>query len=81
MLTLATGRPDVIGGYDIVKNRPKPRKNALPAGTVLYVKVPEEKVDAFVATGRLNILTHDRKQEGFGLYTIGTAKMIHEEEL
>lgn len=81
VLTLATGRPDVIGGYDIVKNRPKPRKNALPAGTVLYVKVPEEKVDAFVATGRLNVLTHDRKQEGFGLYTIGTAKMIHEEEL
>ena len=79
VLTIATGRPDVIGGYDIVKNRPKPRKNALPAGTVVYVKVPEEKVDTFVSTGSINMLTDDLKPEGYGLYTIGVSELIEEE--
>lgn len=79
VLTVATGRPEVIGGFDIVKNRPKPRKNALPAGTVIYVKIPEEKVEEFVSIGHLNTLTDDRKPEGYGLYTIGVSELIEEE--
>ena len=39
LLTAAVGRPLVIGGWDMKKNRPKPRKLAVPAGSVLVVKV------------------------------------------
>lgn len=70
VLTLATVRPTVIGGYDIVKNRPKTRKNVIAAGTVVYVKVPKENVSAFVEAMKLHILTDDRVREGYGLCTV-----------
>ena len=44
----AIGRPVLIGGWDLAHRRPKPRQRAIPAGSVLYLEVPAEKVHQFI---------------------------------
>lgn len=75
VLTIATDRPEVIGGFDMVKKRPKTRKNVIVAGTVIYVKVPESKVSSLMETTQLYILTDDRIREGYGLCTLTFGKV------
>ncbi|PWA13087.1 type III-B CRISPR module-associated protein Cmr3 [Pueribacillus theae] len=78
VITIATDRPEVIGGFDIVKKRPKPRKNVISEGTVIYVKVPEDKVSLLIETAQLHILTDDRNREGYGLCTLTSGKINYE---
>lgn len=69
LLTAAIGRPNLIGGWDIARNRPKRRKWAVPAGSTLYVEVDKEDAEAFVRAifeKRINDDTALEK-EGYGL--------------
>lgn len=75
VITIATGRPIVIGGFDLVRKRPKPRQNSLPAGTVIYVKVPSNQVDELVKIGALGVLTDKLNKEGYGLFTLGVSEI------
>ncbi len=40
----ALGRPLTIGGWDIVRNRPRPARKAVPAGSVYFFEVAEGEI-------------------------------------
>lgn len=73
LLAVATSRPVVVGGWDIVRNRPKKRMNAVPAGTVLYVQVKKDDVDRFVDGILGKQLTDQCSHEGYGFAVCGAA--------
>lgn len=75
LLAVATSRPTVIGGWDIVNNRPKPRMNAVPAGTTLYVQVKEQDVERFVEQIFNEQLTDFNHHEGYGFAVCGASKI------
>lgn len=72
LLTAAVGRPLVIGGWDMKKNRPKRRQYAVPAGSVLIVKVKKEQAEQLVRTIHSKKLTDDLEHEGYGCAVCGT---------
>ncbi|AEH47997.1 type III-B CRISPR module-associated protein Cmr3 [Parageobacillus thermoglucosidasius] len=78
-LTAAIGRPELYGGWDIVRHRPKPRKWMVPAGSVIYVEVEEEDISKllFVANGMH--FTDEGAEEGFGFAVIASASKSEEE--
>lgn len=67
LLTACLGRPLVVGGWDMKKNQPKPRKYAVPAGSVLYIKVKPEQAEELVDNLYLGQLTDALNHEGYGL--------------
>ncbi|MBE3551068.1 MAG: hypothetical protein IMX03_07590 [Brockia lithotrophica] len=71
VLAVATGRPLLVGGWDIVRNRPKPRLPAVPAGTVLVVRVPEGQARMLAKAVCAAALTDDLSWEGYGFVTVG----------
>lgn len=71
VLAAATGRPLLVGGWDIVRNRPKPRLPAVPAGTVLVVRVPKGQARMLTKAVRAAALTDDLSWEGYGFVTLG----------
>jgi CRISPR-associated protein Cmr3 len=62
----AVGRPEVYGGWDIARHRPKARKNLAVAGTVIYVKVRPEQIDEFIRLADGFTLTDELAQQGYG---------------
>ncbi|WP_185806841.1 type III-B CRISPR module-associated protein Cmr3 [Bacillus sp. HMF5848] len=78
LLTIAVSRPMTIGGWDIKKQRPKKRKHAVSAGTVLYVRVQKEQAEQFVNTVFSMRLTDDLAHEGYGYTVCGSYKMKEE---
>lgn len=78
LITWATVRPELYGGWDIVKHRPKPRKWMLPAGTVIYVKIREKDIPPIVALADGFTLFADQGEcggmEGFGFAVIAGIK-------
>ncbi len=71
VLAAAIGRPLIEGGWDIVRNRPKPRFHAVPAGSVLYVKVASGDADNLVASIHETNFTDSSAQEGYGFAVVG----------
>lgn len=71
LLTAALGKYQLVGGWDIMANRPKPMYRAVPAGTVYYLKLvagePEDVLELF----HYHNLADIRDQEGFGLAYVG----------
>lgn len=76
-ITWVTARPELYGGWDIVKHRPKPRKWMLPAGTVIYVKIREEDISHILALAN-GFTLFDQEEcggmEGFGFAAIAGIK-------
>ncbi|WP_044893105.1 type III-B CRISPR module-associated Cmr3 family protein [Bacillus alveayuensis] len=70
LLTAAMGRPELYGGWDIVRNRPKTRKFMVPAGTVLYVEVDKDQLEDLLSLANGIMLTDEGEQEGFGFAII-----------
>lgn len=66
LLTAAIGRPHLIGGWDIAAKRPKHRRPAIPAGSVLYVKVAKEQAETFVHVVHRQNWTDELAHEGYG---------------
>ncbi|MED3763924.1 MULTISPECIES: type III-B CRISPR module-associated Cmr3 family protein [Ureibacillus] len=66
----AVGRPEVFGGWDIVRNRPKQRQWMVPAGTVVYVRIDEEKISKLMNLANGFHFSDDLIQEGFGFSII-----------
>lgn len=71
LLTAAIGRPLLVGGWDIVANRPKPRRPAVPAGSVLYVEVKPEEAHAFVKAVHGRKWSDESAHEGYGYAVCG----------
>ncbi|UNC93167.1 type III-B CRISPR module-associated protein Cmr3 [Candidatus Contubernalis alkaliaceticus] len=76
VLTASIKRPVTIGGWDIARVRPKERVNAVPEGSVLYVKVQREQVEMFVEKTINGILTDELAHEGYGLTVCGSYPVV-----
>ena len=75
LITAAVGKPIAIGGWDMKKNMPKPTRQAVPAGSVYYFKIPDEScVDAIVNTFHYKNISDCQAAEGFGLCFVGVAE-------
>ena len=75
MRTAAVGKPIAIGGWDMKKNMPKPTRQAIPAGSVYYFKVPNQTcVDTIVKTFHYKNISDYQAAEGFGLCFVGIAE-------
>ncbi|MEZ0348117.1 MAG: type III-B CRISPR module-associated protein Cmr3 [Thermus sp.] len=71
------GRPVVVSGFDLAKERPKPSRRAVPAGSVYFLRLPEAwgegEVRAFAERVWMQNLSEedqDRK-DGYGLAALG----------
>ncbi|BBB93486.1 type III-B CRISPR module-associated Cmr3 family protein [Methylomusa anaerophila] len=77
-ITWATARPELYGGWDIVRHRPKPRQWMMPAGTVIYVKIRENDISPILALADGFTLFADQEEcsgmEGFGFAVIAGIK-------
>ncbi|MEW5323558.1 type III-B CRISPR module-associated Cmr3 family protein [Geobacillus thermoleovorans] len=79
-IAAAIGRPELYGGWDIVRHRPKPRKWMVPAGSVIYVKIERDNDLPLVLSALDGIhLTDEGAEEGFGLAIITSANESEEE--
>lgn len=82
LMTVALGKSDWIGGFDMKENKPKDMYRAVPAGSVYYLKA-NSKEDAkqlyHALNERQSILDDDEisqnfTKQGYGLFYIGTLK-------
>jgi CRISPR-associated protein Cmr3 len=78
-LTAAIGRPELYGGWDIVRHRPKPRKWMVPAGSVIYVEVEEGDISKLLSVANGMHFTDEGAEEGFGFAVIASASKNEEE--
>ena len=73
--TAAVGKFIAIGGWDMKQNAPKPTRQAVPAGSVYYFKIPDDIcVDTIVKTFHYKNISDYQAKEGFGLCFVGVAK-------
>jgi CRISPR-associated protein Cmr3 len=71
---MATGKPYMLGGFDMAQRSPKPMLKVAPAGSVFYFKT-EEPVDLSLFQGVAlsdNINNTDYAKQGFGIAFMGT---------
>lgn len=82
LLAGASGKPEYIGGFDLKKVAPKPMFKAIPAGTVFYVEIEDEKKAAGIIEklheGSIynlapqgDVYQESFQNQGFGLTYIG----------
>jgi CRISPR-associated protein Cmr3 len=71
VLAAAIGRPLLEGGWDIVRRRPKPRCNAVPPGSVLYVEVRPGSARNLVDAVHEANFSDRLAQEGYGFALVG----------
>jgi len=72
MIGAALGRPAGIGGFDLVKGRPKMMEKGVPAGSVYFFEMTESNVDKLFDRLWLQPVSDERQHEGFGISMIGT---------
>ena len=65
------GRPVGIGGYDFVKNMPKPMYKAVPAGSVYFFEIEDGNPENLFEKLWLKSISDKKSQEGFGITLIG----------
>jgi len=75
VLSVAAGRPVLIGGWDIVKGRPKRRYPAYPAGSVFYLEVERGKAADLVRWVADNNISDVLDYEGYGWAVVGPASL------
>ena len=71
LITACIGKPIGIGGFDLVKGRPKDMKKAVPAGSVYYLELKSGSVDELLSGIWLKSISDEKAQEGFGITLIG----------
>lgn len=69
-LAWTVGRPELFGGWDIVRNRAKQRQWMVPAGTVVYIRAAKEQISEMMSLANGFHFTDDLAQEGFGFSII-----------
>ncbi|MBI5192711.1 MAG: type III-B CRISPR module-associated protein Cmr3 [Nitrospirae bacterium] len=71
LISACIGKPIGIGGFDLVKGRPKDMKKAVPAGSVYYFELNGSSVDELFNGIWLKSISDEKVREGFGLSLIG----------
>lgn len=80
LIAAAVGRAVGIGGWDIVSNRSKPMRRAVPAGSVYYFEcTAEPKASLLEPNGFLHIGEEQFTKQGLGQAIIGTWNYIGEQ--
>lgn len=73
ILAEAMGRPILLGGWDMARNAPKARSQAVPAGTVLYLKVARGLAEKLITALKDAVLSDELGHEGYGWAVCGAA--------
>ncbi|MFA6808279.1 MAG: type III-B CRISPR module-associated Cmr3 family protein [Eubacteriales bacterium] len=76
----AIGRPILLGGWDIARNAPKTRSQAVPAGSVLYLKVAKGQSSKLVLALKDAVLSDELGHEGYGWAVCGAGNEKNNEE-
>jgi len=71
LLTAAVGKYSCIGGWDLVKKRPKPMFKAIPAGSVYYFELLEGKWEDVIDQFHFQKHTDFYEKEGYGMTMVG----------
>jgi len=74
--TVANDNPEYIGGWDMVKRKPKPMRKAYPAGTVFYLKFKNKNSIKEFKQKFNNNKIGEKTKEGFGQFFLGNQKKI-----
>lgn len=74
VLAVASGRPLLIRGWDIVKNRPKKGYPAYPAGTVFYLEIPRGRALDLIEWLNENNVSDFLDYEGYGWAVLGPTR-------
>lgn len=71
LLAAAVGKYLPIGGFDMKKNRPKPMRRAVPAGSVYYFQLFEGDRSQLAAAFHNKSISDINPEQGFGLSFLG----------
>ncbi|HWP91855.1 MAG TPA: type III-B CRISPR module-associated protein Cmr3 [Thermodesulfobacteriota bacterium] len=71
LISACVGKPVSVGGFDIVENRPKPMKKAVPAGSVYFFELLEGNVDELFKAFQFKSISDEKQKEGFGITLVG----------
>lgn len=69
LISAVVGKPVAIGGFDMAKNRPKPMHQAVPAGSVYYIK--SNRAKELVKSLHGKAISETMPQQGFGIAYCG----------
>lgn len=72
VIAQASDRPLLVGGWDIAGNKPKTRIQALPAGTVFYLRVDSDKAEYLFDWLNKNPISDELNHEGYGWAVCGS---------
>lgn len=75
LVSMALGRPDLISGWDVVRNQPKPLYHYVPAGSVYYFEnatTPTMPFTETVPDASFEGNKLDAGRVGFGAFAVGT---------
>lgn len=70
LIAAAIGKPVHIGGFDMVKRKPKPMYKAVPAGSVYYYHT-KESPDVILEKLQGKSISDLLKEQGFGIAYVG----------
>lgn len=76
LVACAIGRSVSIGGWDMAKNKPKPMRKAVPAGSVYYFRLEnEDYTEKIRESFHFKNISDVLPEEGFGLAVLGEVKL------
>lgn len=76
LISATIGRPDNISGWDLAKNKAKPLRKLVPAGSVYYFELLEGDVDELFEKLNFVNFSDENSNFGFGLTLIGGVKNV-----
>ncbi len=74
LVAASLGKPISVGGWDVLKQEPKPMRRAIPAGSVFLYKAESEAKANEIAKqlrGKSLCTPVEDQRNGFGLYIVG----------
>jgi CRISPR-associated protein Cmr3 len=71
LVAASIGTPELAGGWDLVRGRPKPFRRTVPAGGVYWFEVVEGDRSAPWAAYHDRSVSDERAHEGYGLVHVG----------
>ena len=71
LISAAIGRYSNIGGFDLLRNRPKEIKRYVPPGSVYFFEIEDGDIEGIFDAFWLKSISGEKAKEGFGLTIIG----------
>jgi CRISPR-associated protein Cmr3 len=70
LITAAINKPNIVSGWDLANNKPKPIRKIVPAGSVYYMQLLEGSVDELFEKLNFVNFSDENPNLGFGLTLI-----------